>query len=197
MRLHLLWLGIAVSATLSADPTDAALYEKWKSQEQLLGRQIANQADLISYATVEEATLAQIGEDLQRIRELLLRRASGLTASSDRAILDDEIAGWASDVFETLKGAQFNTVRIFGPWIDDPQVGLAIRDPAHYTLEGIDALLEFVNAQRARDGAWMNTLALSIEGGAVAQQNTGDARDASEVRQSQLSLLSGLIQQRR
>jgi flagellin-like hook-associated protein FlgL len=137
-----------------------------------LAKQIDNGADLISLAQVEDAALGHLVDVEQRVRELLVQRASDLLTDSDRDILDGEIAQMEDEVADTLKQTEFNTIPIFGPLFDDPALVENALAPERLTLEGVDALLEFLNRQRVVAGTRARTLGSGVSGDQIAQVNT-------------------------
>jgi len=154
------------------DPANYAIYEKMEAVVRGLSRTIDNQGDLISYNTVEDSALGDMVEVEQRVRELLVQRSSGLLSPSDKDLIDSELSQLGQDVVDILKGAEFNTIRIFAPLVDDPQLAQTIADPGRLTLDGVDALLDFLSRQRTLVGTRVRTLEHAISGDQIAHENS-------------------------
>ncbi len=159
------------SSLLPRDPANEAIYSKMEAVVRGLAKAIDNGADLVSFATVEDATLGHLVDVEQRVRELLVQRASDLLTDSDKGIIDDELAQLGDEVADTLKQTQFNTIPVFGPLFDDPILVRNALDPGRLTLEGVDGLLEFLNRQRTVAGTRARTIGYGIGSDQVAQVN--------------------------
>jgi hypothetical protein len=157
---------------LPDEPANYAIYEKMEAVVRGLSRTIDNQADLVSYNTVEDSMLGDMTEVEQRVRELLVQKASGTLSSSDSDIIDSEISQLEDDVLDILKQAEFNTIKLFAPLVDDPAMAQTITDPERQTLEGVDSLLAFLSRQRTLVGTRARALEHSVSGDRIAHENS-------------------------
>ncbi|MDO8703095.1 MAG: flagellin, partial [Undibacterium sp.] len=73
------------------DSAGLAISERFTSQIRGSNQAARNANDGISLAQTAEGDLAQIGNNLQRIRELAVQSANATNSSSDRAALDAEV----------------------------------------------------------------------------------------------------------
>jgi len=128
--------------------------------------------DLISYYNTREGYLEGIGDTLNRIRDLILKRSNSFYGPDDREIIDSEILIHYEGILGELSWAQFNTISMFGPWMESDDIKNRFKDGNFYTLEGIDRILQAVRAERSRIGAVTNTLKHKAAGMAIENENT-------------------------
>ena len=184
-HLNQLLSGNAAEGLLD-DPANAAIYEKLDAVVRSLERGLDNQGDRLSYLTVEDGVLGDLTDLEQRVRELLVQKASGLLTSSDRQNLDAELSGLQADAVDVLRQAEFNTIKLFAGFLDDPELVSLVSDPDRLSLDGVDSLLDFLNRQRAAVGAQMNGQEREHQGGQLTVQNALVMRD-------QIGLLARLL----
>jgi flagellin len=67
-----------------------------------------NANDGISLAQTAEGDLAQIGNNLQRMRELAVQSANATNSASDRAALDGEVKSLIAEIDRTAQNSSFN-----------------------------------------------------------------------------------------
>ncbi len=80
------------------DAAGLAISERFTSQIRGSNQATRNANDGISLAQTAEGDLAQIGNNLQRIRELAVQSANATNSSSDRAALDGEVQALVSEI---------------------------------------------------------------------------------------------------
>jgi flagellin len=73
---------------------------------------VRNANDGISLAQVAEGSLTEIGNNLQRIRELAVQSANASNSSSDRAALNAEVKQLTSEIDRVAKQADFNGTKL-------------------------------------------------------------------------------------
>ena len=73
------------------DAAGLAISERFTTQIRGLNQAARNASDGISLAQTSESALAELGANLQRIRELAVQSANATNSSSDRAALDQEV----------------------------------------------------------------------------------------------------------
>lgn len=94
------------------DAAGLAISERFTSQIRGSNQAVRNANDGISLAQTAEGDLAQIGNNLQRIRELAVQSANATNSSSDRAALDGEVQALISEVDRVAQSSAFNGVNL-------------------------------------------------------------------------------------
>ena len=96
------------------DAAGLAIADRMTSQ--IRGNTVAmrNANDGISLAQTAEGSLAKVGENLQRMRELAVQSMNGTNGTDDRTALDTEFQELASEVERVTKGTDFNGLKILG-----------------------------------------------------------------------------------
>ena len=81
---------------------------------QIRGNTVAmrNANDGISLAQTAEGSLAKVGDNLQRMRELAVQSMNGTNGTEDRAALDTEFTELAAEVTRVTAGTDFNGLKI-------------------------------------------------------------------------------------
>ena len=80
------------------DAAGLAISERFSTQIRGLDVAVRNANDGISLAQVAEGSLTEIGNNLQRIRELSVQSANASNSSSDRAALNAEVKQLTSEI---------------------------------------------------------------------------------------------------
>lgn len=94
------------------DAAGLAISERFTSQIRGSNQAARNANDGISLAQTAEGDLAQIGNNLQRIRELAVQSANATNSSSDRAALDAEVQALSSEIDRVAQNSSFNGVKL-------------------------------------------------------------------------------------
>ncbi len=94
------------------DAAGLAISERFSTQIRGLDVAVRNANDGISLAQVAEGSLTEIGNNLQRIRELSVQSANATNSSSDRAALNAEVKQLASEIDRVAKQADFNGTKL-------------------------------------------------------------------------------------
>ena len=94
------------------DAAGLAISERFSTQIRGLDVAVRNANDGISLAQVAEGSLTEIGNNLQRIRELSVQSASATNSSSDRAALNAEVKQLTSEIDRVAKQADFNGTKL-------------------------------------------------------------------------------------
>jgi flagellin len=90
------------------DAAGLAISERMTSQIRGSNQAARNANDGISLAQTAEGDLAQIGANLQRMRELAVQSANATNSASDRAALDSEVQALSSEIDRTAQNSAFN-----------------------------------------------------------------------------------------
>ena len=90
------------------DAAGLAISERFSTQIRGLDVAVRNANDGISLAQVAEGSLTEIGNNLQRIRELSVQSANATNSSSDRAALNAEVKQLSAEIDRVAKQSEFN-----------------------------------------------------------------------------------------
>jgi flagellin len=180
------------------DPAGLCMSEQMRSQIGGLRQASRNAQDAISLVQVAEGGVGQIGDVLQRMRELTVQAANDTLDPADRQAVQLEF----DELVETIRGfaqtTEFNTTRLLdGSFTDksfqvganpgqDITLSIAAMTPealgvtelslgdhtsASAALEAVEGALGQVNGERAKLGAFENRLGYTIAGLEVTAEN--------------------------
>ena len=96
------------------DAAGLAISERFTAQIRGLNQAARNASDAISLAQTAEGALQEIGNNLQRMRELAVQSANATVSSDDRESLNDEYEALASEILRVISGTEFNGVGVLG-----------------------------------------------------------------------------------
>jgi flagellin len=96
------------------DAAGLAIAERMNAQMKGMNVAIRNASDAISLAQTAEGALGQVGDALQRMRELAVQAANATNGPTDRANLQAEFSDLADEVDRLLTGTTFNGVDLLG-----------------------------------------------------------------------------------
>lgn len=94
------------------DAAGLAISERLSAQISGLTVAARNANDGISLAQTAEGDLAQIGNNLQRMRELAVQSANASNSASDRAALNAEVQQLSSEIDRVARASSFNGVKL-------------------------------------------------------------------------------------
>lgn len=94
------------------DAAGLAISERFTSQIKGNNQAARNANDGISLAQTAEGDMAQIGNNLQRIRELAVQSANATNSASDRTALNDEVTQLVSEIDRVAKNSSFNGIKL-------------------------------------------------------------------------------------
>jgi len=94
------------------DAAGLAISERFSTQIRGLNVAVRNANDGISLAQVAEGSLTEIGNNLQRIRELSVQASNATNSASDRAALNAEVKQLTSEIDRVAKQADFNGTKL-------------------------------------------------------------------------------------
>ncbi|HAI59521.1 MAG TPA: flagellin, partial [Xanthomonadaceae bacterium] len=94
------------------DAAGLAISERFSTQIRGLNVASRNANDGISLAQTAEGALSEIGNNLQRIRELAVQSANATNSASDRAALQAEVAQLTSEIDRVATQTQFNGLNL-------------------------------------------------------------------------------------
>ncbi|MDH4098953.1 MAG: flagellin [Nitrospirota bacterium] len=94
------------------DAAGLGISERMTTQIRGLDQAARNSNDGVSLAQTGEGALAEISNNLQRIRELAVQAANSTNSASDRAALDAEVQQRIAEIDRTASTASFNNQKI-------------------------------------------------------------------------------------
>ncbi|WMJ69124.1 flagellin [Stenotrophomonas sp. 24(2023)] len=94
------------------DAAGLAISERFGTQIRGTDVAIRNANDGISLAQVAEGSLTEIGNNLQRIRELAVQSSNATNSASDRKALQAEVTQLASEIDRVAKQSEFNGTKL-------------------------------------------------------------------------------------
>ncbi|BBP03867.1 flagellin [Sulfuriferula plumbiphila] len=94
------------------DAAGLAISERMTSQINGANQAARNANDGISLAQTAEGDLAQIGKNLQRMRDLSVQSANATNSASDRAAIQNEITQLSSEIDRVAQSSSFNGVKL-------------------------------------------------------------------------------------
>ncbi|KVW96070.1 flagellin [Thiobacillus denitrificans] len=94
------------------DAAGLAIGERMTSQIRGLNQAVRNANDGISLAQTAEGALGEIGNNLQRIRELAVQSANATNSASDRASLQAEATQLTEEITRVASQTQFNGINL-------------------------------------------------------------------------------------
>ncbi|PZQ24354.1 MAG: flagellin [Stenotrophomonas acidaminiphila] len=94
------------------DAAGLAISERFSTQIRGLDVAVRNANDGISLAQVAEGSLTEIGNNLQRIRELSVQSSNATNSTSDRAALNAEVKQLTAEIDRVAKQSEFNGTKL-------------------------------------------------------------------------------------
>ncbi len=94
------------------DAAGLAISERMTAQIRGLNQAARNANDGISLAQTAEGALSEVGNNLQRIRELAIQSANSTNSASDRASLDAEAAQLIAEITRVSSQTSFNGLNL-------------------------------------------------------------------------------------
>ena len=94
------------------DAAGLAISERFTTQIRGLNQAARNANDGISLAQTAEGALAEVGNNVQRIRELAVQASNGTNSQSDRDALQKEVAQLQSEIQRVAEQTTFNGTKL-------------------------------------------------------------------------------------
>ncbi|MBU0593933.1 MAG: flagellin [Gammaproteobacteria bacterium] len=144
------------------DAAGLAISERMTSQIRGLNQAARNANDGVSLAQTAEGGLSEIGNNLQRLRELAVQSANATNSASDRAALQSEATQLTAEITRVASQTQFNGINLLdGSFANQAfQVGANANQTINITSIG--------NAQATALGAHQITLDGTVTGNTKA-----------------------------
>ena len=147
------------------DAAGLAISERMTSQITGLNQAARNANDGVSLAQTAEGDLAQIGANLQRIRELSVQSANATNSASDREALQKEAAQLISEIDRVASQSAFNGVKLLDGTFSSQAFQIGANAGQTITVGSI------TSARAASIGGYQVTGGSAVDGNAFA---TGD-----------------------
>jgi flagellin len=161
------------------DAAGLAISERFTTQIRGLNQAARNANDGISLAQTAEGALAEIGNNLQRIRELAVQSANATNSASDRAALDQEVQQRIAEIDRIGSQTAFNGQKVLDGTFGTAafQVGANVGETISVNLStGVRATQMGQIAEKTGAAVTANALAsngLAIKVGSAAAVNVG------------------------
>ncbi|MGI9309783.1 MAG: flagellin [Gammaproteobacteria bacterium] len=151
------------------DAAGLAISERFTTQIRGLNQAVRNANDGISLAQTAEGALAELNNNLQRIRELAVQSANATNSSSDRAALDQEVQQRLAEIDRIATQTAFNDQTLLDGSFGNAsfQVGANVGQTISVTLNSSMRTLSIGKTADYVGGATFDTTF------AVGQQGTG------------------------
>jgi len=94
------------------DAAGLAISSRFTTQINGLNQAVRNASDGISLAQTTEGALSEVGNNLQRIRELAVQAANSTNSASDRAALDAEVQQRIAEIDRVAAQTSFNGLKV-------------------------------------------------------------------------------------
>ncbi len=150
------------------DAAGLAISERFTTQIRGLNQAARNASDGISLAQTSESALAELGANLQRIRELAVQSANATNSSSDRAALDQEVQQRLAEIDRIAQQTSFNGKKVLDGTFGTAafQVGANVGETISLTLNTGVGANQIGQIAELESGA-VTTTALSAAGLAI------------------------------
>ncbi|MDK2818533.1 MAG: flagellin [Spirochaetota bacterium] len=102
------------------DASGLAVSEKMRSQIKGLNQALRNTQDGVSFIQTTEGYLQEVGNALQRVRELSVQAANGIYSDEDRGYIQTEVAQMVDEIDRIGSQAQFNGLKMLSGMFSEP-----------------------------------------------------------------------------
>lgn len=185
------------------DAAGLAISERMTAQIRGLNQAARNANDGISLAQTAEGALKEIGNNLQRMRELAVQSANATNSSTDRAALDKEVTALKDEIDRVAGATAFNGAKLLDGTFSaqDFQVGANASETITFTsisnsdtatlgasgsvssvsdatalITAVDTALQTVNGTRADLGAIQNRFSSVVANLQTTSENLSASR---------------------
>ena len=153
------------------DAAGLAISERFTTQIRGISQAARNANDGISLAQTAEGTLGEIGNNLQRMRELAVQSRNSTNSAEDRVALDTEVQQLKSEIGRVAGQANFNGTKL----LDGSATNMTFQVGANQG-ETI-SIANIANANTDKLGDWTSPVAPAVIAGSAAP--TGGATAAT------------------
>ena len=168
------------------DAAGLAISQRMTSQINGLNRAAQNANDGISLSQTAEGALGQVGDSLQRIRELAVQSANATNSSSDRAALQQEVSQLVSEITRIGNTTSFNGLKILDGSYTDQQYQIGANAGETINVSIADSRSDKMGATTLTSSAGVETSDAAFDPTAVLTINgttieTGDAANLNDI----------------
>ena len=183
----------------SDDAAGLVISERLRGQISGLSTAVRNAQDGISFANTAEGGLAEIGDMLQRVRDLAVQHLNGTNDATTRTAIEQEASALMTEIGRTITGTTYNNVTVLNTAAVNFRIGASGADTVAYAalntagatvantaaitaffpgtgagapvVATIDAAIQAVAAARGTVGATASRLEHSINSMSIQQEN--------------------------
>lgn len=119
------------------DAAGLAISERMTTQINGLNQAVRNANDGISLAQTAEGALTQIGNNLQRIRELAVQSRNATNSADDRAALQKEVTQLTAEIDRVAKDTEFNGTKLLDGTFSSQVFQVGANQGQTITIDGI------------------------------------------------------------
>lgn len=159
------------------DAAGLAISQRMTSQINGLNRAAQNANDGVSLAQTAEGALGQVGDSLQRIRELAVQSANATNSSSDRAALQQEVSQLVSEITRIGNTTSFNGLKILDGSYTNQQYQIGANAGETISVSIDDARSSQLGASTLSSGAGVSSSDGAGGTGALGAAVAADAAD--------------------
>ena len=145
------------------DAAGLAISDRMTSQIRGLNQATRNANDGISLAQTAEGAMTEIGNNLQRIRELALQSANSTNSASDRDALNAEVQQTLAEIQRVATSTQFNGLNLLDGTFSNAQFQIGANAAQTINVSVAGATTNALGAYQA-DSAAVSTAALTGSG---------------------------------
>ena len=147
------------------DAAGLAISERFTTQIRGLNQAVRNANDGISLAQTAEGALAEVGNNLQRIRELAVQSSNATNTSSDRAALQAEVTQLLNEIDRVANQTSFNGVKLLNGEFTGAVFQVGANAGETITLSSItDANIAALGSVSQASGPALSVFASSLTG---------------------------------
>ncbi|SEO57488.1 flagellin [Aquisalimonas asiatica] len=129
------------------DAAGLAISERFTAQITGLNQASRNASDGISFAQTAEGALGEVGNSLQRIRELAVQSANDTNSAGDREALDNEVQELISEVNRIAESSEFNGQNILDGSLEELVFQVGANANQTITSDGVDVTGDSLGAR--------------------------------------------------
>ncbi|AYH43112.1 flagellin [Azoarcus sp. DN11] len=144
------------------DAAGLAISERMNAQIRGLNQAARNANDGISLAQTAEGALSEIGNNLQRIRELAVQSRNATNSANDRAALQKEVVQLKAEIDRVANQTSFNGTKLLDGSFTNQDFQVGADQGQTITISGI------ANAKIAALGSWTSVAYTTAAGNAPA-----------------------------
>jgi flagellin len=147
------------------DAAGLAISERFTTQIRGLNQAVRNANDGISLAQTAEGALSEVGNNLQRIRELAVQSSNATNTNSDRSALQAEVTQLLNEIDRVANQTSFNGVKLLDGSFSGAVFQVGANAGETITLTSItDANVAALGSVTQASGAALSVAASSLTG---------------------------------